>query len=289
MGYRKNTTCWLLGAVMPNIRKLDPTTSPMHHLGAELRRYREAAGLTQDQLGGKVYCTGSLIGQYETARKIPTQRFTMQLDDTLGTGGALLRLLEMALCFRVPLQDQQYADLEAEATQAYFFEPGVVNGLLQTKDYVRAVVGVLDKENVDSRLAHRMDRQRVLLRTPPLLLWVILGEAALHQEVGGLEVMRTQLAHLLTFRDQDWVNIQVLPYAAGAHVGFQGAFTVFRFRNGPDLGFNEDYEAGYLTANPQDVTVRTLRYAHLQAAALSIHESADLIARVMEDRYGTQT
>ncbi|MFD7507111.1 helix-turn-helix domain-containing protein [Streptomyces sp. NPDC059850] len=274
---------------MPNIRKLDPTTSPMHHLGAELRRYRETAGMTQDQLGGKVYCTGSLIGQYETARKIPTRRFTMQLDDTLRTGGALLRLLEMALCFRVPLQDRQYADLEAEASQAFFFEPGVVNGLLQTKDYAREVISVLDKDNADSRLAHRMDRQRVLSRRPPLLLWVVLGEATLHQEVGGPEVMRTQLAHLLSFRDQDWVNIQVLPYSAGAHVGFQGAFTVFRFPNGPDLGFNEDYEAGYLTANPQDVTARTLRYAHLQAAALSTQDSAKLITRVMEDRYGTQT
>ncbi|WP_055556407.1 helix-turn-helix transcriptional regulator [Streptomyces sp. NBRC 110028] len=273
---------------MPNIRKLDPTTSPMHHLGAELRRYREAAGLTQDQLGAKVYCTGSLIGQYETARKIPTRRFTMQLDEVLGTGGALLRLLEMALCFRVPLQDQQYADLEAEAAQAYFFEPNVVNGLLQTPDYARAVIGVLDKDSLDYRLAHRMDRQRVLLRENPLLTWVILGEAALHQAVGGPEVMWNQLAHLLTFRDQDWVNIQVLPYSAGAHVGFQGAFTLFRFEKGPDLAFNEDYEAGYLTANPQDVTARTLRYAHLQAAALSIQDSADLIAHVMEERYGSQ-
>ncbi|QLH21224.1 helix-turn-helix domain-containing protein [Streptomyces sp. Rer75] len=271
---------------MPNIRKLDPTTSPMHHLGAELRRYREAAGLTQDQLGGKVYCTGSLIGQYETARKIPTRRFTMQLDDTLGTGGALLRLLEMALCFQVPLQAQEIADLEAEATQAYFFEPSVVHGRLQTKEYAREVLGVLHKDSLDARLANRLDRQLILERQNPALIWVVLGESALHQIVGSREIMRNQLAHLLEFRDHRSVHIQVLPFAAGAHAGLLGAFSLFRFRNSPDLAFSEDYEVGHLTANPEDVTDRTLRYAHLQAAALSIKDSASLIARVMEDRYG---
>jgi transcriptional regulator with XRE-family HTH domain len=260
----------------------------MHHLGAELRRYREAAGLTQDQLGGKVYCTGSLIGQYETARKIPTRRFTMQLDDTLCTGGALLRLLEMALCFQIPLGIKEYADLEDRATQKLVFEPNVVNGLLQTKDYARAVLGVLHKDKIEERLALRMDRQRTLERKRPLLFWAIFGEAALRQEVGGPEVMRNQLAHLLRFRDDKWVNIQVLPYTAGAHPGFPGAFTIFRFENSPDLAYNEDYDAGHLTANPQDIVARNLSYAHLQAAALSVPDSADLIARVMEESYGKQ-
>ncbi|MEU8869649.1 helix-turn-helix transcriptional regulator [Streptomyces javensis] len=273
---------------MPNIRKLDPTTSPMHHLGAELRRYREAAGLTQDQLGGKVYCTGSLIGQYETAKKIPTRRFTMQLDDTLGTGGALLRLLEMALCFQIPLGIKEYADLEDEASQKFVFEPTIVNGLLQTKDYARAVLGVLHKDRLEERLALRMSRQRTLERKRPLLLWAVFGEAALRQVVGGPEVMRNQLAHLLRFRDDKWVNIQVLPYTAGAHVGLTGAFTLFRFERGPDLAYSETYQAGLLTANSPDVTDLTLRYAHLQAAALSVRDSADLIARVMEERYGEQ-
>jgi transcriptional regulator with XRE-family HTH domain len=247
----------------------------MHHLGAELRRYREAAGLTQDQLGAKVYCTGSLIGQYETARKIPTRRFTM-------------RLLEMALCFQVPLQAQEIADLEAEATQAYFFEPSVVHGRLQTKEYAREVLGVLHTDNLDARLANRLDRQLILERQNPALIWVVLGEAALNQIVGCREIMRNQLAHLLEFRDHRSVHIQVLPFAAGAHAGLLGAFSLFRFRNSPDLAFSEDYEVGHLTANPEDVTDRTLRYAHLQAAALSIQDSADLIARVMEERYGTQ-
>ncbi|WP_431776031.1 helix-turn-helix domain-containing protein [Streptomyces cucumeris] len=270
---------------MPNIRKLDATASPLHHLGAEMRRYREAAGFTQDELGRHVYCTGSLIGQYETARKIPTRDLTARLDASLGADGALLRLLEMALRFQVPLQAQELADLEAEAAQAFLFEPTVVNGLLQTEGYAKEVLGVLRKDALDGRLAHRMDRQRILLRQEPPLLWVVLGEATLYQAVGGPTVMRTQLARLLDLRDHPSVHIQVLPFTAGAHAGFQGAFSIFRFNNGPDLAYSEDYEAGHLTANSQVVTARTVRYAHLQAAALSVQDSADLIARVMEERY----
>lgn len=260
----------------------------MHYLGTELRRYRESAGLTQSELGERVYCTGSLIGQYETAAKIPTPDTTARLDTALGTNGALLRLLKMALSFQVPLGIKQYAELEAQASQKFVFELATVNGLLQTEEYARAVLGVLRKDNLDSRVANRMERQRALERANPLLLWAVLGEAALHQEVGGREVMRNQLAHLLSFRDHAWVHIQVLPYTAGAHAGTPGAFTLFRFENGPDLAYNEDYISGHLHANPQDVIALTLRYAHLQAAALSVQDSADLIAEVMEERYGVQ-
>lgn len=289
MGYRKNTTCWLLGAVMPNIRKLDPTTSPMHHLGAELRRYREAAGFTQEQLGGKVYCTGSLIGQYETAKKIPTNRFTMQLDDVLNTGGALLRLLKMALRFGVPLELKDHSELEAEATQKFVFEMTVVHGLLQTPDYARAVLSVLRKDKVESRLEQRLSRQQILHGERPPLLWAVLGEGALCQEIGGRDVMRAQLAHLLSFHDHPYVNIQILPFTAGAHAGFGGAFALLRFQNSPQLAYEETHKAGYMTADPEYVGDLSLRYAHLQAAALSVQDSADLIAHVMEERYGTQS
>ncbi|MGW2324489.1 helix-turn-helix domain-containing protein [Streptomyces sp. NPDC001700] len=274
---------------MPNIRKLDPTTSPMHHLGAELRRYREAAGFTQEQLGGKVYCTGSLIGQYETAKKIPTNRFTMQLDDVLNTGGALLRLLKMALRFGVPLELKDHSELEAEATQKFVFEMTVVHGLLQTPDYARAVLSVLRKDKVESRLEQRLSRQQILHGERPPLLWAVLGEGALCQEIGGRDVMRAQLAHLLSFHDHPYVNIQILPFTAGAHAGFGGAFALLRFQNSPQLAYEETHKAGYMTADPEYVGDLSLRYAHLQAAALSVQDSADLIAHVMEERYGTQS
>ncbi len=79
---------------MVNIRELDPSASPLAFYGAELRRFREAAGLTQQQLGDIVYCSGSLVGQIETAKKLPTRDFTQCVDAALNTGGALIRILE---------------------------------------------------------------------------------------------------------------------------------------------------------------------------------------------------
>ncbi|MEV6316256.1 helix-turn-helix transcriptional regulator [Streptomyces sp. NPDC051776] len=271
---------------MVNIRDLDPSASPVDYYGAELRRYREAVGMTQKQLGSKIFCTGSLVGQIETARKIPTPEFSQQADAALKTGGALTRLLGLVLRHQLPVWFHDYIDREARATHLYAFQPVLVHGLLQTEEYARVVMGVLTEEGLDEKVAARMERHRILKREQPPLVWMVLSETALYQAIGGASVMRNQLAHLLSFRNRSAVSIQVLPFDAGAHAGFSGAFTILRFSNEADVAYNQDYDLGHLTANAQSVRDRSLRYARLQAAALSVEDSAELIARVMEERYG---
>ncbi|MEU6081034.1 helix-turn-helix transcriptional regulator [Streptomyces sp. NPDC047108] len=273
---------------MVNIRDLDPGASPLDYYGAELRRLRESAGLSQQQLGGIVFCTGSLIGQIETARKIPTPELTQRLDAALDTGGALSRLLKLVLRSQLPSWFQPYAEMEAKATHIYAFQAQLVYGLLQTEAYARAVLGVMDQDRLDERVAARMERQRILDQDNPPLLWVVLSEAVLYQEIGGREVMRNQLAHLLSCRDRPWVQVQVLPFAAGAHAGLPGSFNILRFDDHPDLVYDEGYGTGQMTADTHEVRHRALRYDHLQAAALSVEESAELTACVMEERYGEQ-
>ena len=271
---------------MAHIKDLDPSASPLDYYGAELRRFREAAGLSQKDLGAIIYCTGSLIGQIETAKKLPTREFTQRADAALGTDGALMRLLRLVLRSQLPSWFQPYAEMEARASHIYSFQAQLIDGLVQTEDYARAVLGVLDDERLTERLAARMERQRVLDRQTPPKLWVVLSEAALHQEIGGRQVMWNQLAHLLGFRHRRWVKVQVLPFAAGAHAGLLGSFVLLRFDDNPDIAYEEDYGPGRMTANSPEVRERWLRYDHLQAAALSVEDSAELIARVMEERYG---
>jgi hypothetical protein len=105
-------------------------------------------------------------------------------------------------------------------------------------------------------------------------------------EIGGPEVMREQLAHLLSFEDNARINIQVLPFSVGAHAGLQGSFDVYRFTSDPTIVYTEGYGSGHPAANPDTVRECSLRYDHLRAAALSLTDSAELIRRVMEDRYG---
>ncbi|MFK4595483.1 transcriptional regulator with XRE-family HTH domain [Streptomyces pristinaespiralis] len=271
---------------MVHMRNLDPGASPLDYYGAELRRRREATGMNQVQLGSCIFVTGSLVGQIETAKKVPTRDFSERVDAALGTDGMFSRLVGLVLRSQLPHWFQAYAEMEAKAAYISTYQAQLVYGLLQTEDYARAVLAVRSQESLDARVAARMERQRILDRETPPLMWVVLSEAVLHQEIGGREVMRNQLAHLLELRGREWVKVQVLPFETGAHAGLMGSFTLLRFDDDPDLVYTEDFVQGHMTANPAAVREGSLRYDHLQAAALSVDDSAALIARVVEERYG---
>ncbi|GAA1296864.1 helix-turn-helix transcriptional regulator [Streptomyces sanglieri] len=272
-----------------NIQTLDPNASPLDYYGWELRRQREVHSLKQGQLGEIIFCTGSLIGQIETTKKIPTRDFSERVDAALGTDGVFSRLVGLVLRSQLPTWFQPYADMEAKAAYISTYQAQLVHGLLQTEGYARALLGVDYPEKVDEMAAARLDRQRILRGENPPALWVVLSEAALLQEVGGRDVMRAQLERLLGFRDNPWVQIQVLPFSVGQHTGMMGSFTLLRFEDDPDLFYVESYDQGHMTANPQVIKERSVGYARLQATALSPEDSATLIARVMEERYGDQS
>ncbi|MBX9360522.1 helix-turn-helix transcriptional regulator [Streptomyces sp. WAC04114] len=271
---------------MTHINALDPGASPLDYYGFELRRHREAAGLTQRQLGDILNYTGSLVGQIETARKVPTPEFSERADAALGTDGMFSRLVELVLRSRLPAWFQQVAELEMRATDISSFQTHMVLGLLQTPGYARAVLGALDQTDLEDRTAVRLARQRVFEKGEPPVFWAVLSEAALRLEIGGPEVMRGQLAHLLSSENNPRINVQVLPFSAGAHAGLQGSFDVYRFSTDPAIVYTEGYGSGQPTANPDTVKECSLRYDHLRAAALSLNDSAELIRRVMEERYG---
>lgn len=210
------------------------------------------------------------------------------MDAALGTGGVFSRLVGLVLRSVLPTWFQPYAEMEARATYLSTYQAQLVDGLLQTEAYARAVLGVWSEGDLDAKVAARMERQRVLDRENPPLMWVVMSEAVLHQEIGGREVMRNQLAHLLAQQRRQWVQVQILPFEAGAHAGQPGSFSLMRFDGDPDLVYTEDFVQGHMTANPQALREGSLRYDHLQAAALSLEDSVARIARVMEERYGHQ-
>ena len=271
---------------MVHVRQLDPSASPLDYFGFEARRLREAAGMTLEQLGRVIYCTGSLIGQVETASKVPSRVFAEALDAAFLTDGFFSRLLGLVLRSQLPNWFQPYAEMEAKAAFLSTYQCQVVYGLLQTPEYAAALVAVDHPDRVEELVAARMERQRILERTRPPAVWVILDEAVLLREVGGREVMRSQLDRLLTYRDHPWVNIQVLPFTAGVHTGMVGSFNLLRFDADADIYYSESYDRAHMTADPEVIRERSVKYARLQADALPVEESYDLIARVTEERYG---
>ncbi|MFH9741450.1 helix-turn-helix domain-containing protein [Streptomyces roseolus] len=271
---------------MVNIRSLDPSASPLDYYGSELRRLREEAGLSQTQLGKIVFCTGSLVGQIETAHKVPTREFSERIDAALMTGGLFTRLVGLVLRSQLPSWFQEYAEMEAQAAYISTYQSQMVYGLLQTEAYARAVLATGLPDKLEELLAARLERQRILEKVRPPMVWVIIDEAALHRPIGSPQIMRAQLAHLLSFREARWTRIQILPFKAGEHASLIGSFNFLRFDSDPDIVYTEDVIAGHMTANPDTVREAALRYAHLQASALSVEDSAELIMRVMEEHYG---
>ncbi|MGW3306958.1 helix-turn-helix domain-containing protein [Streptomyces sp. NPDC001073] len=273
---------------MANVRQLDPSASPLDYFGYECRRLREAAGLTLEGLGKILFCTGSLIGQVETAQKVPTRNFAERLDAAFLTDGSFTRMIGMVLRSQLPNWFQAYADMEAKAAYISSYQCQLVYGLLQTPEYAAALLAVDEPDKVEEMVSARMERQRILDKKQPPAVWVILDESVLFRMVGDHKVMRRQLARLASFRDNPWVNLQVLPFSVGAHSGMMGSFNLLRFEDDPDIHYSEGYDQGHMTANPEAIRERSVGYARLQAAALSVEESADLIARVTEERYGDQ-
>lgn len=128
----------------------------------------------------------------------------------------------------------EYLDLENEASDLACFQIDIVHGLLQTEDYARALINsageVIDPEDMDKFLRLRMDRQQRLSGDDPIALRVILGESALHTEVGGPKVLRSQLDHLIGLAESSPnIEVRVLPYAAGAHPAVGCNFAVLAF------------------------------------------------------------
>ncbi|MFQ6145327.1 helix-turn-helix domain-containing protein [Streptomyces seoulensis] len=271
---------------MVNSKQLDPCASPLDYYGAELRRLREAAGLRLADLGDIVFCTGSLIGQIETTLKVPTRDFSARVDAALNADGMFSRLVGLVLRSQLPTWFQPFAEMESKATYISTYQAQLVYGLLQTPEYARAVLETGDANRVEELLAARLERQRILDAAQPPLTLIVLDEAALHRPVGGIKVMRAQLSHLLECGQRPWVQIQILPNSAGAHASLAGSFTGLRFDSDPDLVYTEDLISGHMTANPETIREGARRYASLQAAALSQEDSAKLIQRVMEERYG---
>ncbi|MCQ6553657.1 helix-turn-helix domain-containing protein [Streptomyces sp. C10-9-1] len=273
---------------MANVQSLDPSASPLDYYGWELRRLREAQGLRQGQLGEIVFCTGSLIGQIETTKKVPTREFSERVDAALGTDGVFSRLIGLVLRSQLPSWFQPYAEMEAKAAYISTYQAQLVYGLLQTEAYARAVLATGEPDGLDGLVAARMERQRILEREQPPLALVVLDEAVLHRPIGGRAVMRAQLERLLELGGHRWMQIQVLPNEVGEHPGLAGAFNMLRFDAHPDVFYTEDMMSGHMTADPQVFREASLHYARMQALALSARDSKALIERVMEERYGDQ-
>lgn len=270
--------------------ELDPTANALAFFGAELRHYRTRAKLSQGLLGERVYCSGSLVGLIEKAQRMPPLDFAQRCDDVLETGSALERLWPLVSKDAHPSWFRPFVDIEENATKIREWEPMVIPGLLQTEGYARALITAWQTGDgagiVDQRVAARMERQRLLQRDSPPLLWTVVSEVALRCPVGGAEVMREQLGRLADAAVANpKVIVQVVPLSVGAHPGLAGPLELVTRHGEPDIAYFEVQGRSQLIEQPDDVDRYALLYDMLRAVALSPEKSHDLIADVAREDY----
>jgi transcriptional regulator with XRE-family HTH domain len=272
-------------------------TSPTvrrRRLGSELRRLREAAGLTCEQAGDHLDCSASKISRMETAR-VPARAIDVQaLCQLYGAGDEQTTVL-VALAresktegwwqrFDGVLPDWfgTYVGLEAEAATIRTYEVQLVPGLLQTAGYARALFESAEfsaPDEVEQAVSIRRSRQEILRGDNPPQYWAVLSEAVLHRLVGGPAIMRDQLLHLTELSELRNVTIQVIRSDAGAHPGMCTPFVILSFpdRADPEVTFVEYLTGALYLETREEVDQYNLVFNHLVAAAISPQQSVDLI------------
>ncbi|MBT2400983.1 helix-turn-helix transcriptional regulator [Streptomyces sp. ISL-100] len=256
--------------------------------GAELKRHREAAGFTQAELGMRVFVSGAYIGQFELAVRKPQLDAAERIDEVLQTAGFFERMCRKLINNkRFAEYFAPTAELEALATQICDFEHAVVQGLLQTPAYARAVMlsanPIESDEYIDEKVAARMDRAHILhgSTTPPY--WAILHETVLRIPVGGPTTMAEQLDHIAALTRRRRATVQVIPFSAGVYPAMGKPLRLMEFDDAPPTAYTEGLYTGNLLDYPAMVKRAQRTYDRLRAVALSPEASLALIESAAED------
>ncbi|MGK5677742.1 helix-turn-helix domain-containing protein [Actinoplanes sp. URMC 104] len=272
-------------------------TIRLRRLAAELRRLRVAAQLTVEAVTEATGLDQSSLYRIERAQNKPQRRTVTtllqlyQVDrERQATLLGWLKESGQTGWFQVyepylPEQYQAYVAFEHEAERLKNYESLFVPGLLQTAEYAHAVIADADAgrslkaDDVQRRVDVRMQRQSVLSRPVPMQLHAVVDEAAIRRTVGGAEVMRAQLTHLVKASSLPNVRLQVVPFAAGAHPGMPGSFVVMDFADPFDapLVYVDGIAGDAFLETEEDVARFARTFDLIAQAALSETQSRKLI------------
>jgi transcriptional regulator with XRE-family HTH domain len=280
----------------------DPSpTIRRRRLALELRRLRETARLTCEDVAEHLECSASKISRMETGRVSVSPRDVRDMLDLYAVPQeqreSLVQLARDSRqkgwwhAYSDAMQPQfaTYVGLESAASEIRIYEVSLIPGLLQTEDYARAVVraGMMNSphEDIERRVALHMARQPAVTRDDPPKVWAVVDEAALRRCVGGPAVMRPQLEHLLGHHAIPNVEIQVIPFAAGAHPGMGRPFVILVFSDviDTDVVYLEDLASALYVEDAAEVARYNMFFNHLRATALSFDDSRALIRSVLKE------
>jgi transcriptional regulator with XRE-family HTH domain len=257
--------------------------------GAVVHALRENAGLGRAALADLVRFSKHTVESVELGRRMPPPEFVERADEALGDTGALRRAARhlsrqpgIAAWFR------EWARLEKVAVSLGTYECRLIPGMLQSEAYARAAfesrIPPLSDEQLEAQVTARMERQQLLLDRVNTSFSFVLEEHLVRRRLGGDDIARGQLDHILAFAALRNVSVQIMPTDSRWHAGLDGPLRVLETSDCRRLAYSEGQENGRLIADPKEVAVLHQRYATLRSQALNSHDSVGLLERIRGER-----
>ncbi|MGQ0840011.1 helix-turn-helix domain-containing protein [Actinokineospora sp.] len=270
----------------------------------ELRKLRETCGLSREDAAAAIQGSTQNVGHMELGRSLPGPLELERLLQLYGVPDRVPFWRELRLRAKkgkdwwigfsesVPEYFNLFLGLESSAIQIESWDAHVIPGLFQTPDYARAIIRGGEPERpmdeVDRQVELRMARQHeVLDEGIQPLVWRVVAEPALRWQVGGAETMRAQLNHLVELSERPNIDIQVLPFSAGAHTGGEGTFDLLSFppelENDPGVVYIDTRVKGYYYEDQEQIVRYRNALARLRVQAVKPADSPAFIHRIAKE------
>jgi hypothetical protein len=259
----------------------DPRLNLWATIAFFLRFYRMQHGQTGDVVARWLNRSRSSISRLESGESQLKESEAKILDAKWNTGGLLGILLWFARLGHDPNWNKNYLAFEERSSEMRMYDGQLVPALLQTPEYARALLLAGRPKNLDKSVEARMARQAIMQMPSPPEVWVLIAETVLGPHVGGPDVMREQIAHLIRLSQLPNVLLRVVPNCAGANEGLDGPFKVLKVNEG-EIGFLEAPNGGRLELDAEEVAGLRRRFDRIGATALPVELSRALLKETME-------
>ncbi|KJS58685.1 helix-turn-helix domain-containing protein [Streptomyces rubellomurinus] len=269
--------------------EIDASSSPAVRFGDELRGWRRSRGWSQAELGRRMGYSHGLVSYVERARKPVTLKFAVAADRVFEAGGIFKELWRRISNASLLEGFAEFADAESRCKKLRTFELGVIPGLMQTLDYAAALEagsvrrGSITKQQADGRVDVLARRQKLLDKDAPPVIHAVLDESCLLRTVGGPEIMRPQLDHLLALAERPNITIQVAPFHLGEQRPFLLPVVLLTLPDRSVVGYAESHARGHLERGRESVASWEEDYDHLKVESLDTAASLAMIRAVRKE------
>ncbi|MDI3386275.1 helix-turn-helix transcriptional regulator [Streptomyces sp. B-S-A8] len=263
----------------------EPGSGVVVAFGRQLKALRLRAGLDRAEFGRRVGYAAQSVASFEQGRRIPPPGFIDRADEVLDARGVLTAMKEEVGRAQYPAFFRDAARLEAEADELFLYAVQAVPGLLQTEEYMRALLAMrrplLDEDTIEQRVTARISRQDIFSRWPAPLMSFVVEEAVLRRPFGGRPVLRGVLEQILLVSHKRNVEIQAMPTDREDNAGVDGPFTLITRKNGDQFAYLEVQGRSILLTDRNEVRSVAARYGIIRSQALTPGETTDFIEKLL--------